>query len=89
MNFAVGHADQHEPAASQISRRRMHYGQSESCGHRSIDRITARPHDVSPSPRSQLVYADYNGVLCVNCVDGSDRKARSPPRKSHHQQQNQ
>ena len=65
MRLAVGHADEHEPAATQISCRRMDHGQSESRGYGGVDRIATGLHDLDSGPRGEFVHADHDGVLRV------------------------
>jgi len=66
MRAAIGHANQHESTAAQISRRRMHHRQRESRSHRCIDRIAAGLHDLDSRPRGQLVNADHDSMLRVH-----------------------
>jgi hypothetical protein len=76
MRLAIGHADQHEAAAAQISRGRMHHGQRESRSHRGIHGIAARLHDLNPSLRSQVARADHDRVLRMDRVIRSVRGQR-------------
>ena len=84
VRLAIGHADQHEAAATDISGRRMHHGQRESGGHRGVDGIAAGLHDLDTGTRCQLVHAHHDGMLRVNRMRGAPggrrrRSATEPP----------
>jgi hypothetical protein len=50
MRLAIGHADEHEAAATKIARLGMHHCQCESNSHRGVDSVAARPHHLQSSP---------------------------------------
>jgi len=89
VRLAVGHADQHESAATNISGRRVHHGQREPGGHRRIDCVAACLHDVDADMGRQFVHADYDSVLRMNRMYGSLSRRRRAYREKRHQQQNQ
>ena len=60
---------QHEAAAANISRRRMHHGQRESRSHRRIDGIAARLQDVHAHMRRQFVHAHHHPMRGMNRVN--------------------
>jgi hypothetical protein len=70
MRFAIGHADQHEPAAPNISRGRVNDRQRESRGDGRIDGIASGLQDVNPDLRSKLMHSDYHRMLGMDWVRG-------------------
>ena len=72
---AVGHADEHEASAADISGRRMHHGQREPGRDRGVNGVAASPHDLHSRVRRQVVHADHDGVLGVNRMGGGPRRA--------------
>ena len=86
VRLAIRHANQHEPAATNISRRGMHHRQRESRGHRRVHGIAARLHDFHTHMRRQFVHTHHDCVRSVNRERGSCDRRGSAHRE---QQQNQ
>lgn len=66
MCLTIGHADEHEPATANISRRRMHHRQGKAGGHRRIHGIAAFAHDLDACFGGFFVNADHNGMLFMD-----------------------
>ena len=88
MRFPVGHANQHESAATDVPCRRMHDGEGKSGRDRSVNRIAASSHDFDSGPRSQFVHTDYDSVLRVHRFGGT-KAGRHGASRGRNQQQNQ
>ena len=69
-DLAIGHANQHKPAATEISGSRMHYGKGKPGGNRRVHRISPRAHDFHPRSGAQLVHTDHHGVGGTNRMRG-------------------
>lgn len=63
MRFAVGHADQHESPAADVSRGRMHNRQRESDSDGRIHGIAAGLENIHSHLRGQRVHGDHHRVL--------------------------
>jgi hypothetical protein len=49
VRFSVSAAEEHEPSTPKVSRLRMNHCERESCGHRSIDRVSTSAHHLDSS----------------------------------------
>jgi hypothetical protein len=76
VRLAVGHADEHESAATDVSRRWMHHGQGESGGDCGIDGIAAGLHNLHAGARRQFVHAHHNGMLRMHRMGGCPNERR-------------
>ena len=70
MGFAVGHANQHEPAATDISGRRMNYRQREARSDGRVDGIASGLQDFDTDLGSKLMHADHHRVLGMYRMGG-------------------
>ena len=66
MRFAVGQAQQHESAATDVPRSRMHYSQGKTCGHGRIHGIPALLHHRHTSLGRLLMNTHHDGAFCMN-----------------------
>jgi hypothetical protein len=71
MGLAVGHANQHETPAADISCRWVHDREGKSRGYGSIDRIPSRLKNLSSNLRGKFVHAHHHPVLRVHGAGGS------------------
>ena len=89
VRLPIRHANEHEPAATNISCSGMHHRQRESRGHRCIDGIPAGLHNFHADMRSQIVHAHHDCVLRVYRVHRRRGGSRSAYTQQRYEQQNQ
>jgi hypothetical protein len=66
MSFTIGAAEEHEPAAAEISGLRMDNRQRESSSHSGINRIASSVEHLYSGARGQFVNAGDDGVRRVS-----------------------
>ena len=84
---AVGHADEHESAATEIARLRMNDGERKACSHGRVHGIAARLHHLHPSPGSELMDAGHHRTRRVHRTHG--RGGCGTRQREHYKERNQ
>jgi hypothetical protein len=70
MRFAVGHADQHEPATPDIAGGRMNHRQRKPRGDRCVDGIASGLQDFHTNLRRELMNSHNHRMLGTDWVSG-------------------
>ena len=70
MGFAIGHADQHEPAAANVARGRMNHRQRESHSDSGVDGIASSLQNFHTNMGRELMHGDHHRMLGTHWVGG-------------------
>ena len=85
VELSIGHADQHEPTATDIPRLRVHDSESESGGNSRIDRVPTLTHDFNAGIGSKRVDGDHHRLLRVRRMHSAYRPGRDNQPQSEQQ----
>ena len=86
VRHSVGHANEHESAAAQVSRLGMNHRQSEASGHGGIDGVAAGLHHLDSGPGCQFVDAGNHGMRGMHRAHGGSLRRACP--QADNQQRN-